>query len=232
MGPCRGGASDRCDRGSRCSAIDHRDGSVEPARPTCGHTGDIVVSRTLVPGSPRKLTASTYPTGSPLSGWLHRALGWCLFRLGANEAARRRYEAVLRLRGEDFTSSVRLAQIAYRLGDYAAWQRECAQARRVDPIRYAQLGHPFELYDGRGDDERDRRGPRPGEPTRATGGRTAEAEVGSDTERSGHVTRAVGLGSDDCVSDEERQRFARLGPIRPEQLAAVDLDDLVQRLHG
>jgi hypothetical protein len=185
-----------------------------------------------VPVSPRSTHQAAYPSGSPLAGLIHRALGWCFFRLGANGAARRRYEAVLRLRGEDFGAFVRLAQIAYRLGDYAGWQRECGQARRADPLRYAQLGHPFELFDPRAHDERDRSADRQADAGRTVVGRAAGAEAGNDVEIGGHITRVVGLGADDCASDEERQRFAQLGPISPEQIASVDVDDLLRRLHG
>jgi hypothetical protein len=171
-------------------------------------------------------------TGSPLAGMVHRALGWCFFRLGANEGARRRYETVLRLRGADFGAHVRLAQIAYRLGDYASWQRECAQARRIDPLRYAQLGHPFELHDGRDLDGRTPRADRAADSGRPTAGRAASAEAGQGADPAGRLTGVVGIGGDDCESAEERDRFQSLGPIRPEQIAGVDLDDLIQRFDG
>lgn len=171
-------------------------------------------------------------TGSPLAGLLHRALGWCFLRLGANEGARRRYEAVLRLRGEDFGAHVRLAQIAYRLGDYASWQRECVQARRIDPLRYAQLGHPFELHDGRDLEGRAPRADRAAEAGRPATGRAASAEAGHGADLAGRLAGVVGIGGDDCGSVEERQRFQNLGPIRPEQIASVDLDELIQRFDG
>src|SRR5690606_29672001 len=80
---------------------------------------------------------------------LHRAVGACLFHAGAHEYARRHFERILEVEGDDFGAYVHLALVAYRLGDYGSWQRECGHARRTDPLRYARLRHPFELFEGR-----------------------------------------------------------------------------------
>lgn len=136
---------------------------------------------------------------------------------------------MLRLRGEDFGAHVRLAQIAYRFGDYASWQRECAEARRIDPVRFTELGHPFELYDGRSHAERTTRADRGHEASRTSLGRAAGVESGGVADLEGRTTGVVGLGGDDCSTEEERRRFERMGPIRAEQLAGLDVDELLRR---
>lgn len=75
--------------------------------------------------------------------------GWVAFRLGLRERARRQYERVLRLKGDDFAAYIHLGRIAYDNGDYAGWRREFAHARRADPGRFARLRQPFELFEPR-----------------------------------------------------------------------------------
>lgn len=79
----------------------------------------------------------------------HSALGWAAYRLGWLGVARRQHERVLLLRGADFRAYVYLGRIAFDQGDYAGWRREFEHARRTDPIRFARLRHPLELFEPR-----------------------------------------------------------------------------------
>jgi len=71
------------------------------------------------------------------------------FRGGSRLRARPHYERVLQLRGDDFGAYVQLGRIAFSVGDYAGWRREFEHARRTDPLRFARLRHPFELFEPR-----------------------------------------------------------------------------------
>ena len=79
----------------------------------------------------------------------HSLCGWIAYRLGWHTFARQRFEQVLLLRGADFRAYVHLGRIAFDLGDYASWRREFEHARRADPIRFARLRHPLELFEPR-----------------------------------------------------------------------------------
>lgn len=80
---------------------------------------------------------------------LHGASGWLAYRIGLRSAARSHFERVLSLRGADFGAYVHLARIAFDVGDYASWRRELEHARRLDPVRFARLRHPLELFEPR-----------------------------------------------------------------------------------
>ena len=79
----------------------------------------------------------------------HRTCGWIAYQLGWAMAARRQYERVLTLMGADFRAYVGLGRIAFDEGDYTGWRREFEYARRTDPIRFARLRHPLELFEPR-----------------------------------------------------------------------------------
>jgi len=79
----------------------------------------------------------------------HAACGWVAYRLGWHGASRRQFERVLLLRGANFRAYVHLGRIAFDHGDYAGWRREFEHARRTDPIRFARLRHPIELFEPR-----------------------------------------------------------------------------------
>ena len=79
----------------------------------------------------------------------HALAGRVTYRLGWRAHARRHFEQVLMLRGDDFGSYVHLGLIAFGAGDYAGWRREYEHARRTDPDRFARLRHPFELFEPR-----------------------------------------------------------------------------------
>lgn len=86
---------------------------------------------------------------SELTARLHGALGWIAYKLGWADSARRRYERVLTLRGAEFGAYVQLGRIAFDQGDYAAWRRALEHAQRADPVRFARLRHPLELFEPR-----------------------------------------------------------------------------------
>ena len=92
-----------------------------------------------------------WPVSIPaaLRARVHATLGWCAYRLGLATAARRQCEQVLLLRGADFRAYVQLGRIAFDQGDYAGWRREFEHARRLDPVRFARLSHPLELFEPR-----------------------------------------------------------------------------------
>lgn len=79
----------------------------------------------------------------------HGALGWAAYKLGWREVAQRRYERVLALRGPEFVAHVQLGRIAFDRGDYVGWRRELERARHLDPVRFARLRHPLELFEPR-----------------------------------------------------------------------------------
>jgi hypothetical protein len=174
----------------------------------------------------------------------HRLAGWTCFRFRALERARRHFERVIALVGEDFRALVWLGRIAHKLHDYGGWKRAFARARRCDPARYQQLKHPFELFDTRGGDELEALDtvfdpaavpliPRPlagddGDPERGGDGRRGTAA---------RLRAALDGGSaaavaDDFVSESERARFRGLAPIEPGTAKQVDLDELARRLSG
>lgn len=189
-----------------------------------------------------------------LSVVLHRAVGACLFHAGAHEYARRHFERILEVEGDDFGAYVHLALVAYRLGDYGSWQRECGHARRTDPLRYSRLRHPFELFEGRGATTGPEPGPRwrrafrvshvgSGRATGIDAGEPAEDRLDADVRGvpTGRSTRADATamssagrraGHDDCASEAERRRLAQLGPIARAEVLATDLDELARRLGG
>jgi hypothetical protein len=173
-----------------------------------------------------------------LTAAVHRAAGRFWFRFGAHERARQHFERLLELCGDDFGAYVHLARIAYRRGEYASWQRECGHARRTDPLRYARLGHPFELFDPR-------TGAAAGEarilPPSLLPYRPARRGVSADRrgevpDRAGPVPAGPGgpgparATGDDFTSREERERFAALGPIEAGRIAALDIDALLAQL--
>jgi hypothetical protein len=190
----------------------------------------------------------------------HSVCGWVLFRAGLRLRARTHFERVLELRGDDFSAYVHLGRIAFATGDYSGWRRDFEHARRADPARFARLRHAFEPWQPRlagtqcvdplGQDGMTFEGSaRSGEPAswsalfgagparasapRADGGEAATTPPGA----------AFGAGSapdspaapghpDDFCTAAERRRFHDLGPIRPDDIQACDLDDLARRLSG
>lgn len=178
----------------------------------------------------------------------HRLAGWVCFRIGAWERARRQFEQVVRLAGEDFDALVWMGRVAYKLGDYAGWKRECARARVSDPVRYARLRHPFELFEPRAAANADVRdgGLDPLGESRSSrrfqgDAENGDADANSDARR-GAIARLRPFGAldgasaasiaDDFSSEAERSRFRPFPPIDGGAIAQVDLDDLARRLIG
>ena len=89
-----------------------------------------------------------------------------------------------------------------------------------------------ELYDGRSHAERSARTDRGHEASRTNLGRAAGVESGGVADIEGRAAGMVGLGGDDCSTEEERRRFERLGPIRAEQLAGLDVDELLRQFEA
>ena len=79
----------------------------------------------------------------------HAVCGWLAYRLGWHGVARQQFERVLLLRGAHFRAYVHLGRIAFDRGDYVGWRREFEHARRTDPIQFARLRHPIELFEPR-----------------------------------------------------------------------------------
>jgi hypothetical protein len=190
----------------------------------------------------------------------HALAGRLCFHLNLTDHARRHFEQVLRLRGDDFTAYVHLGRMAYGLGDYSGWRREYEHARRTDPSRFARLRHPFELIEPRSagtlsEETGERATWRTVRASIPQGSKSAghrgRSRDGSD-ESSGHhserPTRHSDAASgergasdrhgcdsrrtfgDDFESSEERRRFRGMPPIDPQDLAAVDLDAVARRL--
>lgn len=188
----------------------------------------------------------------------HAACGWVAARLGWRTLARRHYERVLVLRGSDFTAYVQLGRLAFAAGDYAGWRREFEHARRADPVRFARLRHPFDLFEPRlAGTEFDETGdratwrsllpfgtgpqrhlPAPRVDTLPDAGLDAllpgwdvRADAATDATRP-QDTGAAAAMRDDCLTAAERQRLGALGPIRAADVRSCDLDDLLRRLSG
>jgi len=167
----------------------------------------------------------------PLAAFWHKIAGKMWFRLGRAERSRRHFERVLMLRGDDFTAYLFLASIAYRSRDYAGWRRELAHAERTAPQRYSQLKFPFELFEPPQDD---RLFEEAGE--RATWRSFRLSSVGGtppfDSQNEG-VQRVSSCPEgrlrrygDDFSSAAERQRFAEMPAIQPEDLENLNIDRL------
>ncbi len=158
----------------------------------------------------------------------HRMGGRVCFRLRRAAAARRHFEQVLLLKGDDFVAYFYLARLAFAAGDNISYHRELAHATRTSPTRMAKIRYLFDYF----------------EPTPADDGLFGEtgeratwkafrmsSVVGADRvpgERSpsscpGGDLRRYG---DDFSSPQERERFADLPAIPPEDVARVDLDQL------
>lgn len=186
----------------------------------------------------------------------HSVCGWLLFRAGLRLRARAHFERVLELRGDDFGAYVHLGRIAFATGDYSGWRRDFEHARRADPARFARLRQRLEPWQPRlagthCADPRSQDGllfegsARTGEPA------SWSALFGTGPQRTNtprldrDEAPATGPGSgpqpaegrpsdhaDDCCTSAERRRFHELGPIRPGDIGACDLDDLARRLLG
>lgn len=194
-----------------------------------------------VPG--RRTTAMTSLLPSlcrAVAATWHRCWGRFWFRLRHQDRARGHFERLLQLRGDDFQAYVFLGRLAYAQGDYSGWRREFEHARRTDPARFERLGEVGDLFvlHGRAGarEAADRatwsrigvaRRDHAGESFPAEGSGESPWWQGAAQGPDHRRTRRLG---DDFSSDRERQHFARLAPLTPDDVARVDLDGLARRL--
>lgn len=174
------------------------------------------------------------PIQSVAAIW-HKIAGRACFRLGRTDRARRHFEKVLMLRGDDFTAYLYLASLAYSSRDYAGWRRELAHAQRTSPKRYSQLKFPFELFEPPLD-----AGLFEEAGERATWRSFRLTSVGGTPESSSQNLGTRGISScpdgnlmrfgDDFSSTQERRKFADLPAISVQELEDIDLDQLSQAL--
>jgi hypothetical protein len=181
------------------------------------------------------------------------AFGWFAYRLGGRRAARRAFEQVLRLGGDEFTAYVHLGRIALGEGDFAGYRREMNNARSLDPERFARLRPSVDGVESRwvgspSEESGERatwRSVRPGNQgyARRTTVRSAEAPTEGETDpefgpiyelprldfgQRRHDRRRT--ARDDFSSSAERARFRDLPPLRHDDVRTADVDELSRRL--
>ena len=163
-----------------------------------------------------------------LRAGFHRLFGVVCYHIGAHERARGRFQRVLELRGDDFTSYVYLGRLAYSFGDYAGWRRECEHARRTSPERFAKLRHPFDLHQSRTSSSVfEEAGERASWRSMSRVGGTPPDPIGIPGYSDAELLQFRG---DDFSSQAERERFRGLEPLLPDEIRRVDIDDLSRRL--
>ena len=77
----------------------------------------------------------------------HRMAGRVCFRFRRHEAARRHFEQVLLLKGDDFVAYFYLARVAYAAGDNVGYQQRLAMAKRTSPERMARTRYLFDYFE-------------------------------------------------------------------------------------
>ena len=186
------------------------------------------------------MTSSPQTLFSRFRGTLHGLLGRICFRLGSTERARRHFERVLELKGDDFTAYLYLSRLAYSTGDYPGWRRELQHAHRTSPGRFAQQKFPFELFEplaaGTILEETGERATWRAMRMSSVAGLGGDADHGAEAELLGERGPTacpsgdlVGYGDDFC-SEGERRKFRALAPIEPADIAATDMDRLLRDL--
>ncbi len=187
-----------------------------------------------------------------LSASYHGVRGRIAYRMGSLESARRHFERVLALGGDEFLAYVHFGRIALGEGDFAGYRREMGNARGCDPDRFARMqpaadglesrivGSPFEEAGERAT----WRSVRPGNQGIARRAPVHSAELpteSDDGQRQGPVFELpqMDLGPrppaargsrDDFCTSQERERFRQLPPIARSELGQTDVDDLARRL--
>jgi hypothetical protein len=192
-----------------------------------------------------------------LAAACHSLCGRLAARLHRPARARRHFERVLSLGGDEFVAYLNLGRLSLAEGNYAAYRREMANARAADPERFGRLQPPIDGLDpraagtpfgGTGERATWRSVRASGTPTRRTAVRSAElpseqqdeappSSVGfelpyPDSVETNHSCRGAHAADrrDDFVSNAERARFRRLPPIRVDEVRRADLDGLADRL--
>jgi hypothetical protein len=179
------------------------------------------------------MDSSTSKPWSRLRGALHGLLGRICFRLGSAARARRHFERVLELKGDDFTAYLYLSRLAYTVGDYAGWRRELEHARRASPERFAQQKFPFELFEplatGTILEETGERAT--WRAMRVTSvARPNEGDVVGERGLSACPDGSLRRYGDDFCSEHERKKFSMLPPIDSAEIASADMDRLLRDL--
>lgn len=178
------------------------------------------------------------------SAW-HALAGRATYHLGLLRRSRGHFQRQLELQGDVFSAYVHLGRLAWLLGDYTGWRREFEHARRTDPLRFSRLRHALDPRQPQAgsmalDDAGERATWRAIRSTGPQGTRNRATDTMRESSRN-EPTRswlptdparnpAQASRVDDCSDDVERERFARLGPIRPGELLGVDMDALSRRL--
>lgn len=149
------------------------------------------------------------------AAWLHLRRGVRLYRRGRFAGAASQIQAALLLAGPSFTAHLVLGKIYLRLNRFDRARQEFAQARFLDPGRFAAQGLPEDLLLEMAERFyqplwRDARGPGATEP------------VPPAKRRHRH--------RDDFSSASERARFRVLPPIRPEDVESIDWSELSRLL--
>ncbi len=179
--------------------------------------------------------------------------GQLAYRMGRSVSARRHFERVLSLGGDEFTAYVHLGRIALGDGDFAGYRREMNNARACDPERFARLrpaadgldprnvGTPCEETGERATWRSVRQGTQGS--NRRTPVRSAEVPTeNADEMRQGPLFELPQMdltdfrpsakrqgGRDDFCTKQERDRFRPMPPIATDEVRSVDVDELARR---
>lgn len=162
----------------------------------------------------------------------HRMTGRVCFRLRRPEAARRHFEQVLLLKGDDFVAYFYLARLAFAAGDNVGYHRELAHAKRTSPERMAKIRYLFDYFeptpadDGLFEETGERATWKSFRMSSVGGADRVPGERGLSSCPEGDLRRY----GDDFSSPQERERFADLPPILSEDVALVDLNQLSDAL--
>lgn len=166
----------------------------------------------------------------------HKIAGRVAFHTGRAELARRHFERVLELKGDDFGAYVYLGRLAHRRGDIDACRREYEHARRVAPERFARLrvARPLPGPRSRGSlvEEASERATwvTPKVSLSDRGGPLAELRAHASEDLSSCHDPGLLFFGDDFLTEAEREKFRGLPPLRSEDIAKADLNDLLRRL--
>lgn len=167
----------------------------------------------------------------------HKVVGRVAFHIGGAERARHHFERVLELKGDDFAAYVYLGRLAHHRGDIDACRREYEHARRIAPERFARLRlaarpQPGPRLRGSLVEEASERATwvTPKVSLSDRGGPLAELRAHASEDLGSCPDPGLLFFGDDFLSDAEREKFRRLPPLRPEDLAATDLNELLRKL--
>ncbi len=204
---------------------------------------------------PRSMLAFLARLAKRLAACGSGLMGVVAFRLGRQETARRAFERVLHLGGDEFTAYVHLGRIALGNGDFAGYRREMNNARNIDPERFARMrpgpdgiearfvGSPFEETGERAT----WRSVRPGSQGMARRSTVRSAEMPTESSDDllmfgpiyeipqmevGDPAPRARDGRDDFLSTTERDRFRNLPPLRRDDVRTADFDELARKLGG